>query len=305
MGLKGRRRRPNLDKPFLLVFHGGLVGYLLIHNLAIPLVQNWGRGVPLWHGLQYFFIPQAILWCCFLNTRLNRQNGGFAPLAVALNLSWWALSCLLFGWQLGDGITTHLVSSGISLVAIACFWAGFFGHFQKFFRWRFPGHRWQYTVVVGLGLAASALQHRLSATPANAKAPPAAPARPAIESRVALTLRLPSSDFGPNEVVIESSGFAEAHLLRPADLASSIWLVNRSRNKHLIRLERARRGRWSFKRVIPIKASERLRLPLDGQGLYKLHSPSSKHLGQHFLIQGSENFAVGTYVLDNKGVEVH
>ena len=59
MGLR-RNRRDVLDKWFLLVFHGGLVGYLLLHNLAIPLVQNWGQGASPWRGLQYYFFSPGI-----------------------------------------------------------------------------------------------------------------------------------------------------------------------------------------------------------------------------------------------------
>ncbi len=292
-----------MDKWFLLVFHGGLVGYLLLHNLAIPLVQNWGQDATPWRGLQYYFFPQALLFAWFVKYGLSKKKAGLLPFLCGLNLSLWALSSILFVLDLRGGISTHQFTNGISLVAICCFFVGFFSYFQKFFHWRFPGTGAQYALAACLGSALAVLHHQQLKIPHDATASfPRSTAE--AKSEILLELSLPAQNFDSPEIVIEANGFARKMSLLPEAQESPLALLNRSPEKHLIRLEHARQGRWYFKRIINLKAGESTPLPPLPKGFYRLRAPSSKNLGAHILVRGSESFAKGIYMFDNKGIEV-
>ena len=197
-------------------------------------------------------------------------------------------------------------------MAICCFFVGFFSYFQKFFHWRFPGTGKQYALALLFAGPLAVLHHwQLGRfhNMANAATPASPRSTAGAKSEAVLTLSLPSQNFDSSGPSIEASGFGRKVSLLPATgpetgKESRFMLANRSPEKHLIRLEHARQGKWYFKRIINIKPGESTPLPPLSQGFYRLRSPSSKGLGTHILVKGSESFAKGTYVFDNKGIEV-
>ena len=281
-----------MDRLFLLVFHGGLVGYLLLHNVLIPVTRNWGQGLFLLDSLQYYFLPQLMLWIAFAkNYKVSWALGFNVGISIV------ALAQLLF--SLSDGISTHEFSTAISLAAMAFFFLGFSLYFKKFF---FPPgytHLLMATLVgvavmgVSYGLGGPGTQHTAHAPILReTRSPPAA----------TTTLKLPSQNYSQGPIAILTHGFEHPYGLYPN--GSSLAIVNKSPRRHLIRVEYIKNHRWYFKRIVPIAPKEQKSLALHGRGIYRLRSPSSKELGLFIAVTGSELFDPGAYRIDAKGLEV-
>ncbi|MCY4643497.1 MAG: hypothetical protein OXB88_02670 [Bacteriovoracales bacterium] len=279
-----------MDRLFFLVFHGGLVGYLILHNVLIPAVKHWKSGLLIFGHIQYYFLPHLILLLGFIQKIRLFGILGFNLGVLMASLVW-----LLY--SVADGISTKEFSIGISLTAIIFFFFGFFIYFKKFFTREKYSHLW----IGGLiGLLSTGLFYGIDSEKEKKTSDIIRSSNDKKSS--SLTFNLPSTDYQVGEINILDQGFQSSYALYPEE--PKIILSNQSAKSHLIRIEYMREGRWHFKRIFKIARGQKKALPIIKRGIYRLRSPSSKELKILVIVIGSNRFKKGTYMIDIKGLRI-
>ena len=288
------------NKIFLLVFHGGLVCYLLLHNLAMPLVKNIGQKNPLFEEIQFYFIPQLILFLFFLKTNLKEKKENFIPFIISFNFSILLFSIFILFRSLQDGISRYEFSIVISMVSISIFFLVFFLRFRRFFLWSFPKVKAQYFIGLLLGyvfvLILPITERQEESRPIEVirekkfletKYQLTLPTNPEVSNKIAF---LTYDNFKPKFVTIHSN--------------SHLTILNQSGEKQVIRLEYHRNDKWFFKRVYNLSKNKNIVLDnLENKKIYRLRSSNNKKLGSFYIIKGVELFIPGNYILSEKGLE--
>ena len=287
LSIKNVMKTSSLDKPFLLVFHGGFVGYLLLHNFIIPIIGNIGKGYPVLSEVSWYFLTHGWLFYVFAKTK----RYGDISLPFIINASIFLFSIVVILMDLKDGISTTEFSRLISLTAMSIFFLGFFIRFKNFFSWHtsfkkiFSGFFMGFIFVICQSfLQKESIPEKKESTDKK--------------ERPLVVLSLPSSNFSQNTIEI-TSNFKDSVVRLPMD--SSPVLKNNTTKTHLIRLEYIKNKRWYFKKIIKLKKGEEKSLSLKTKGFYRLYSPSSK-IGICHIIVGSDLFKKGDYLLSKKGL---
>ncbi len=302
MLLLEEERQSRVNKLFLLVFHGGLVCYLFLHNFIIPLVKNLGQNNFILKDFQYYFIPQLWLWFIFVKIDLSRKKESNLPLVITFNVVIGVVSLGFLLINLRDGFSTNEFSTSISLMAIGCFFLGFFIYFKKFFLWNLNRFKKQYFGGFVIGIIFACFQNNTTLTKPIVSAVKENKKINYIDKTV-VRVSLPSNRFTSGKIAIKGSGFENQYSLLSKD--RDIILMNQSTVKYLIRIEYMRDENWYFKKVVNIKPNSQTSVSLPGQGIYKFNSPSRKKIGFYILVKGSDLFEKKTYFLSDKKIEVY
>lgn len=298
--LPEERKKSRLNKLFLLVFHGGLVCYLFLHNLMIPFVRNIGSSQFLLDGLQYYFFPQFILFIAFLYSDISKKKKSFIPILVTLNFAILFFSAFFLLMNLKDGVSVKEFSISISIVAIFIFFIGFFLYFKKFFLWDFPQVYSHYILGLLLGLG---LNFLINSDLIYSERQSVIIKKKDFETKLeSIKIHLPADGFTDRNVIINFEGFKKKYGLYPQN--SGIIILNKTSNKYLIRLEYIKNKKWYFKKIISIGAFKKKNILIEENGIYRLYSPSSKDLGIYIIVMGSDLFDKGQYIIKRKGIEV-
>ena len=288
--------KERINKLFLLVFHGGLLCYLFLHNFLLPLVRNIGQGKPLLNELHYYFIPHGMLFLSFFFAKFSKKEKNTVPLFVALNLTILIFSIVFFMFDINDGLTVEEFTDLISLISMSCFFLGLFIYFKKFFLWNISLMKYQYLIGISLGIIFIFFHERISS---QKKIITTIPTSIQQNDITEIKINLPSSKFSKNEIAILKSGFKNTHGLFP--LNTKIKLINHTNKKHLLRLEYIKNKKWYFKKIISLDKKNQNIINIKEKNIYRLRSPSSK-LGYFILIIGSDIYDKGIYILDKKGL---
>ena len=300
-----------MTKPFLLVFHGGLVCYLFLHNFIIPIMRNWGQGNPFLQETGYYFVPHFYFW--WVLSRLSFQKGFYEhkkefhfPFSLSLNLTIALGSLGLWLMKLKDKLTPQEFSTGISLAAMGFFFLGFFSYFKNFFsmNWYKPKREYLTGFILGLGFIFLQNSLEFSAPIKEESQDKRLDLRQQRGAHFTLHLALPSHSFTGEQIRLTTEGLERPLSLLP--LKARAFLVNETEKKYLVRIEYLRNQRWYFKKVVNLRAKQTFPLDFVQRGIYKLHLPTQTHSKHpfHILVKGSNLFEKKSYLLRNKNVEI-
>ena len=280
-----------IKKIFLIIFHGGMVAYLVLHNLLIPMIRNFGAGQALFGGIHYWFALHLFLLFLFVRYDFVKRPKSIIPLTMWVSIYATILGTIeLFHSLSVSKVNVGHFSSFISVACIGIFYIGFFIYFRPFINWN-GNHLWQrHALALGLGLLHFGIQLNFEDHIGLIKK---------TRSLVAEKKEIDHSKQGcqgsiikldknfqtaGKDVVISSCGFVENTSLFEDQ---NIHLINNSGKKHVIRLERLHQKRWRFVRPIIINDGKKFIIRKDNfhlDGIYQLRSPTSKEIGIHLII---------------------
>lgn len=135
MNLVNNNSEKGRKKLFLLVFHGGLVLYSILHNVLIPLVRNLGRNEYILNDIHYWFLYHIILFILFVRYDVEKKPRTIIPFLCWLGL--W-VTFIRTGLILFDQskLGVYHFSIAISIVSNFIFFGVFFKTFKPLFDWK-------------------------------------------------------------------------------------------------------------------------------------------------------------------------
>lgn len=272
-----------------------MVGYLIIHNLLIPLVRNLGAGGRPFDGVHYWFLLHIILLIQFFRYDFDNKPKSLIPLTIwaSIYATSFGLIELLFS-LLGKKVNVGHFSSAISILSIAIFFIGFFIYFKQFITWESKNPLKRQLVALSLGLLHFGIQYNiedhvgLKVIKKSVKKEEVSHDYSSLGCQGAeLSLDSSTKVLSPGPIEIINCGFKyNLNLFKGEDLL----LTNNSKKEHLIRLERLSGKRWKFIKIIKPQPGEKLTLEkklFEEKGIYQLRSPTSKEIGIHIIINGN------------------
>lgn len=300
--LPERNAQMRINKLFLLVFHGGLVCYLTLHNLIMPLVKNLGQGAPWNTAIRYYFVPHFVLFFYFFKCKFDdsKNNSIFSWLVFLITIV--VFAAIFVTQSIKKGATSTDFSDGISIISMTIFLLGYFLYFQKFFN-TFPKD----SIIKGvlgllLGVLFSFGQELIYQPPIEDKnrGRPTAPKK--MKSTVTSTIELPSSNFGQNHW---SYPLGENKLPQLLPQETALIITNRASESLLLRIDLSKdESHWILKEMIKLSAGEKIQVLKGLKGLFKIYSPGHPNVPVTFLVKGSDKFTQGLYHLSKNKIEV-
>jgi len=295
-----KKKEVNLakEKIFLIVFHGGMVGYLWLHNLIIPLIRNLGTDRPLLLGIHFWFFYHTIILYKFFKYDFKKRSPSLIPFLIDSSFF-----CSLFGilqmcWEFGHMVKPNLsqFSSTISLASIMIFFMGFFIYFKKFINWKLnnrPLH-YLYSCIFGLSIFVFLYNIELHfSTPptfwkSSEKKEKSIKAKqrdkrlgcdpnfkvfsPSYSGKVSNHSTIMSCGLSPNVIRTNKNG---------------IYVENISKSQAHLRLELLQQQRWNFIKIIKVKIKEKKNISNQiflKQGVYRLKSVTGNKLGIQIIL---------------------
>lgn len=306
MLIEENERKNKLNKMFLLVFHGGLVCYLILHNLIIPFVRNIGQGNMILQEVHYWFVPQSLLFFSFYFYPFGKKNPLTIFSLLGANIVAFGLGLIEILLSIGKGISVESFSSSISLLAIACFFLGYFVHFKKFYIWKGAEVFKIFILSLGIGGSFFFIQEKIVIHSSRPKQNPFVSEvnNEGIElKKNTVEIHLPKKEnFSNSTLTLSDNGYYEK--VSYFNKEQKVLIQNRSTKKHILRLERLNHGKWNFMIVLVLTKDELVEVSLKEKGIYRLRSPSSKEIGIHYIVRDAENFPDSTYSLTKNKVEI-
>ncbi len=286
-----------LKKVFLVIFHGGMVAYLILHNIMIPIIRNYGAGAEIFKGVHYWFALHLFLLILFIRYDFHKRPRTIIP--ATLWVSVWAtlLGTAELFYSLGvSKVNVGHFSSFISIACVGIFYIGFFRYFKQFINWETDSLAKRHILAFLLGAAHFGVQMQFEEHIGLLKKK-----REIVTNQQELDydtlgckgsqLRLKIGDqFSPmDKLIIKDCGFLE-NISKFNQ--GNISLINESGKDHLLKLERLSVDKWKFVKLIKIHAGETLSIRKDNfhlSGIYQLRSPTSKQIGIHLIINEEIN----------------
>lgn len=282
-------KNPALKKIFFLLFHGGMVAYLILHNLLVPIIRNVGQHRFPFYDLHFWFLPQVVLFVLFYRYDFANRIKGAIPLLVDITF----LSALITTGDFLHDLTQKKYfalehfSSALSLASLMIFFTVYYLHFRHHFPSRFS---WQYQgkgIILSLmaGLILFGMEKSLShwaVRPVEIRK--TIPQRKIMKatchrfSPLGQFISPLGSGQIPLTVDFDSCGFSMNYFqlnFRPFRQGALITIHNTSSTEDLIRLEEESGGKWNLVKIIPLKPGGRATLlfkTIKHEGLYWLRS---------------------------------
>jgi len=284
-----------INKIFLLVFHGGMVGYLLTHNLIVPIIRNFGMNAPLLSGIEFFWPFQVILFINFTLYDFDKKEKSLIPFLIYTTLYSTLIGILFLALSVLDK-SVSLIHFGpaISLTSLFIFLLGFFGYFKRFFNWKIknPIILHIFSLLLGLAIGWSYIklekptktQEVMQHTNTKENLDPSSMG--CMGSKVKFKVPL-KNDIYSGEVILKDCGFS--HNLNRLKKGQDFILLNDTLRSHHFRLEYYRRGSWKFKKIEVLKKGESYTFPAhftSAHGIYRVKIPTDKKYGIQIIIVG-------------------
>ena len=303
MGQGENRKKNNLDKKFLLIFHGGLVCYLTLHNLLIPIFRNFFQDNPFLLNVQYWFIPQITLFMAFVISPLNSERKTVIPKILGINLLVFALGIVEIIANFGGRFSIENFSSVISLISIAVFFIGYFSHFKKLYlgdSFHFV-HDGIVSLVFGGGFFL--LQYSLKAYNHPTSEKEVKEIVNEGEKIETVEINLPNDNFFNGNIILLSKEFSKGNVYYiSSDRVISV--KNETNKKHVLRLEKLRGTKWDFVRAIFIGSGMMAQIPTRDETIYRIRAPTGKEIGSFYIVKGSHKFGKVSYSLIKNRVKI-
>ncbi|MFZ8934910.1 MAG: hypothetical protein ACO2ZP_13535 [Bacteriovoracaceae bacterium] len=296
-----------LKKIFLIIFHGGMVAYLILHNLLIPMVRNFGAGSALFSGVHYWFVLHLFVLFLFIQYDFHKKEKSLIPVTIWTSIYATILGTIELFYSLGvTKVNVGHFSSFISVACIGIFYIGFFIYFKTFINWKTEALWKRHALAIGLGLLHFGIQMNIEDHVGLIK----------IKKVIKLEKeKVDYSEFGCKgsiihlsksvkpksmDVIISGCGFVEN---LSAFKGKNINLINNSGKKHLVRFERLDETKWKLVRPITIRDGDKFVIRKDNfhlKGIYRLRSPTSKAIGIHLIVNDDIEKAL---IINPKGVQ--
>ena len=304
---------PSHAKLFLLVFHGGMVLYLLAHNLGIPIVRNLGMGNPWYWDLEFFWFLQVILFALFLNYDFEKPSKGTIPLLIYVTLYSTLLSIaqLIYLGSSSSKITLPFFSPTISLTSLSIFLVVFFLQFKKYFLWESSNVFRRHLLAIMMAIALVVVKNSLYVNPElKSKEISAKKNLPTFEesgckgSHISFSLPLKTPLPKNSEILPCGFNFNLLHIKH----GDKIEVKNSLGHPIHVRLDYFTDGSFVFKRIQVVQNEEIFEFPkenFDQDGIYRLITPSNPRLGIQILLKGDlNNLEKGNYFITPKTFEM-
>jgi hypothetical protein len=285
----------DLNKVFLLVFHGGMVCYLILHNFLIPFTRNIGQGESPLLDTHYWFLPQLLLLLVFIRKPLMSNIGFWMNLNVFISVIQGFLLLFLFN-KLEP---STIFSEGVSFAAVMVFYLGFFLHFKQFYKLNFQNFSRDFVLSLVFGLIFVFIQHKLLM-----KKEIILMKKNVLVEEERVVLDLPYYKYSKNKIIeLSSDNFKDKFSYYT--LEDITFFINNDVKKHVFRLERLHYPKWDFVSVVVLDKGERFKITSDKKEIFRLRSPSSRELGIHYLVFGPEKFSRKKYIIYKSKVELN
>ena len=301
MDHKIESKKQRLEKIFLLVFHGGLVCYLVLHNLLIPMTRNLGQGNPLRLEVHYWFIPQLVLFFLFVKAPLKIKNNGWVLCLLATNATVFLLGIIDWAAYFQGSISLESFSSGISLLSIGIFFLVYFLYFQRHHYWSLSNMTIPClsAIVLGTGfffIQRNAIFHNLPKQTTRKESIP-------VESPLKV-IRLPAED-SPNKghISIGSPSYKGGVSYVPS--RTKLVFENDSDERRLLRLEYMIDRRFGLVKILNIKPHSNISFThSEEKDILRLRPSTDRDLGIHYIVVGANKFDPATYEFYKNRVDI-
>lgn len=298
-------------KLFLLVFHGGMVLYLIGHNVGIPIIRNLGLGNPLYYDVELFWALQVVIFWFFAKYDFDRPQKSPIPLLIYVTLYSTLIAIIqLISQGTASKITVSLFAPFISLASLSIFLAVFFIQFKKYFLWESSNVFKRHLLALMLGIAMIVSRDAFLVNP-QAKLPKAAKKQlPTFEDSGCkgskVTFTIPLKGVLPTNSEIKSCGF-NFNLLHLTH-SEGIAVKNSFGHPIHVRLDFLQNGSFVFERIQVVKNEEVFLFPRENfvrDGIYRLETPSNPRLGIQIILKGDINkLEKGDYLITPKILEI-
>lgn len=298
-------------KQLLLVFHGGMVLYLIGHNVGIPVIRNFGIGTPLYWDVELFWALQLVIFWLFYKYDFEKPKKSPIPLLIYITLYSTIIAILQLISQAKDSkITVAFFAPTISLTSLSIFLILFFVQFKKYFLWESSNVFRRHLVALGLAIGMIVSRDIFLVNPElknptkDIKVLPTFVDSGCKGSKVAFTL--PLKDALPNNSEILPCGF-NFNLIHLTH-GENIEIKNSLGHPIHVRLDFLQDGTFLFERIQVVKDREIFIFPKDTfvrDGIYRLETPSNPRLGVQIILKGNlKNLEKGDYLITPKAMEI-
>lgn len=297
-------------KTFLLVFHGGMVLYLIGHNVAIPLIRNLGLGNPLYYDVELFWALQVVIFWLFAKYDFEKPKKSPIPLLIYITLYSTLIAIIQLIAVGQEKISVSLFAPFISLASLSIFLGVFFVQFKKYFIWDSSNIFRRHLLALMLGMAMIVSRNAFLVNP-ETKIPTRAKIElPTFEgsgckgSHISFSIPLKDQLPGNSEILPCGFNFNLSHI----NHGDKIEVKNSLGHPIHVRLDFLKEGSFAFKRIQVLQNGEIFVFPKENfeeDGIYRLITPSNPRLGIQIILKGDlKSLEKGDYLITPKAVEV-
>ena len=297
-------------KQFLLVFHGGMVLYLIGHNVGIPVIRNLGIGTPLYWDVELFWALQLVIFWLFYKYDFEKPKKSPIPLLIYVTLYSTVIAILQLISQANDSkITVAFFAPTISLVSLSIFLIVFFIQFKKYFLWDSSNVFRRHLVALGLAIAMIVSRNTFLVNPQlknptkDKKELPTFVDSGCKGSKI--TFSLPLEAVLPSNSEILPCGF-NFNLIQVTH-ENDIVVKNSLGHPIHVRLDILKDGSFVFERIQVLKDKETFEFAktyFARDGIYRLITPSNPNLGIQIILKGDlKDLKQGEYLITPKTLE--
>jgi hypothetical protein len=305
------------DKPsphtklFLLVFHGGMVLYLIGHNVGIPLIRNLGMGNPIYYDVELFWALQVIIFWQFTKYDFDKPTKSPIPILIYITFYSTLMAIIELIFQASDSkVTLSLFAPFISLASLSIFLGVFFVQFKKYFLWDSKNVFLRHFFALMFGFAMFASRNAFLVNPQTKKITREQKEIPTFEeggckgSKISLSLPLKEELPRNSEILTCGFNFNLVNLNHP----DVISVKNSLGHPIHVRLDFLQGQTFIFKRIQVLKDGEVFNFPKENSyedGIYRLMTPSNPRLGIQIILKGDlKNLKRGDYLITPKKMEI-
>lgn len=275
-----------LDHTFLLFFHGGLLAYLLLHNLIIPLVRNLGSQRVWSSDLHFWFIPHLILHLSLIKNihkgYLRVQLWGTVSFGIFL------LTAVFYLYQISLFSVENLFSETLTIAAQTIFFTVFFSRFKRFFK--FSELKIKDVIpIFSFILTIFAFQVTISKS---------------LETYVRKSANAPKQ----NDVLILNVSKAQRLIIVEANDRALVLeglneVTNGTNSNVFLKIEKLHGNFFRQFKFIKLSPNKTEDIQFE-DGIYRIRSPQKKSLGIIYLLFGDKYKSARNIMVKEQGLEV-
>ncbi len=300
-------RPTTYTRPALLVFHGGMVLYLIGHNVLIPLIRNIGTGSPFYYDVELFWVLQALIFYFFFKYDFEKPKKSPIPLLFYITLYSTLIGTLqLIAQGRDQKITLSFFAPFISFASLWAFIIVFFVQFKKYFLWESSNVFRRHLLAIMCAFAMVVSRNIFLVNPQVKQIVREKIVLPTYEESgckgSVVQFSIPFKDSIPGNTEILDCGF-NFNLVRIGK--GNIGVKNLFPHPLHVRLDFLQEKIFVFKRIQVLKPGEKFDFEAESSGIYRMTTPSNPHLGIQIILKGDlEKLDPGIYKIGPKFIEI-
>ena len=297
-------------KTFLLVIHGGMVLYLLVHNIFIPLIRNIGQGNSLFIDVHYWFILHiAVFYFLYSHIKSNKNEGKLAWLLIC---GFWGI---LFKFTFAKFYSkTQIIpfSVGLETLSYIVFYSILGVYFKNLIKWK---KHLRFSVLSSSLFVSFVLNAGLATIEKwpEDKTVAMIPQKENATRKIIwggcekkkVVMNLHRASVNDEKIEIISCGLEKNSYSLSA--AHPLLVVNKTaRAVHLRLYKLDETLKWKQKQFSIIPAQQEFQFLKNTEkqnGIYMLISKARKEVGYSILIKGQESALKGRYIFSPEGAK--